>query len=62
MTRLSDGSGLAFTVREYFSPLGLAMGGGIVPEIEVRSTMHLRAVVDISRTRPCSISLLANYR
>jgi C-terminal processing protease CtpA/Prc len=36
LVQMSDGSGLAFTIREYLDPLGGYMGGGVTPEINTR--------------------------
>jgi carboxyl-terminal processing protease len=44
MMMLSDGSGLAFTVREYFSPLGKIMADGITPDYETAGPINLNSV------------------
>lgn len=44
MMMLSDGSGLAFTVREYFSPLGRIMSNGIVPDYEIAGVINVNAI------------------
>lgn len=45
MIMLSDGSGLAFTVREYHSPLGNSMGNGIKPDIEVHDNINIKDII-----------------
>jgi len=44
MMMLSDGSGLAFTVREYFSPLGRIMAEGVTPDIEVVGPINVNSI------------------
>ena len=44
MMMLSDGSGLAFTVREYHSPLGNSMGNGIKPDIEIQDNINIKDI------------------
>jgi carboxyl-terminal processing protease len=45
MMMLSDGSGLAFTVREYHSPLGHSMGNGIKPDIEIHDFINIKDIL-----------------
>jgi len=45
MMMLSDGSGLAFTVREYHSPLGHSMGNGIKPDFEVHENINTKDIL-----------------
>ncbi len=44
MMTLSDGSGVAFTVREYLSPIGKSMGDGIVPDFEIIGPMDINTI------------------
>lgn len=44
MMMLSDGSGLAFTVREYHSPLGNSMVSGIKPDIEIQDNINIEDI------------------
>lgn len=41
MMTLSDGSGVAFTVREYLSPFGKVMCDGITPDIEISGPIDI---------------------
>lgn len=45
MMMLSDGSGLAFTVREYHSPKGNSMGNGIKPDIEIHDIINVKDIL-----------------
>ena len=44
MMTLSDGSGVAFTVREYLSPIGKSMGDGIVPDFEIIGPIDINTI------------------
>jgi carboxyl-terminal processing protease len=44
MMTLSDGSGVAFTVREYLSPIGKSMSDGIVPDFEVIGPIDINTI------------------
>lgn len=44
MMTLSDGSGVAFTVREYLSPIGKTMGDGIAPDFEITGPIDINTV------------------
>lgn len=61
VTYLSDGSGLKFTISEYFTPKGTAVHGvGITPDIEVELDESLKGLSEIPKDKDNQLQAAVN--